>query len=92
MIPNDSRPEWVRNLGLFSVIVVDLIGYTGAGIALGYLVWKKWNAPWWVLLLTSLAGLGLAMYRVYQLTNASQNTEETPEPKESREPPNTEQR
>lgn len=58
---------WVRKLGLLSVIVVDLVGYTGAGIGLGYLMWKKLGMPWWVLLLTSLAGLGLAMYHLYRV-------------------------
>jgi len=53
---------------MFSVIVTDLVGYTGAGIAVGYFAWKKWGAPWWVLLLCSVAGLVLAMYRVYQVS------------------------
>jgi hypothetical protein len=57
---------WVRQLGMLSVIVVDLLGYTGGGIALGYLATRKLGAPWWVLLLTSVAGLSLAMYRLYQ--------------------------
>lgn len=60
--------EWVRTLGIFSVIVTDLVGYTGAGVAVGYFAWKKWGAPWWVVLLSSLAGLALAMYRVYQVS------------------------
>lgn len=60
--------EWVRTLGIFSVIVTDLVGYTGAGVALGYFAWKKWGAPWWVVLGASLAGLALAMYRVYQVS------------------------
>jgi F0F1-type ATP synthase assembly protein I len=58
----------LRQIGLLTVIVSDLIGYTGVGIGIGYLAWSKWNAPWWVLVATSIAGLCLAFYRVYQLT------------------------
>ena len=66
--------DWVRNLGMFSVIISDLVGYTGIGVGIGYLAWKKWNAPWWVLLLSSLTGLALAMVRVYQVSQkASQD-------------------
>jgi len=60
-----DRAEWVKTLGLFSVIAADLIGYTAVGVGLGYLAWKKAGAPWWVLLLTSMASLALAFYRVY---------------------------
>ncbi len=55
--------HWVKSLGLFSIIVTDI----GAGIAVGYFAWAKFGAPWWVLLLSSFAGLGLAMYRSYLL-------------------------
>jgi F0F1-type ATP synthase assembly protein I len=61
-----SRPPWARSLGLFSVIIADLVGYTGAGVGIGYLAWKKLGAPSWVLVVTSLAGLSLAMFRLYQ--------------------------
>ena len=70
---NEPQQTWARKFGLFGVIIVDLVGYTGAGIAMGYLAWKKLNAPWWVLLLTSLAGLTLAMYRLYQLVKKDMN-------------------
>lgn len=63
---NDSN--WMKSLGYFSIILGDIVGYTGAGIGIGYLAWKKWNAPWWVLLLTSMAGLTLAFYRIYVIT------------------------
>jgi hypothetical protein len=63
-----NRAAWARNLALFTVIVTDLIAYTGAGIGLGYLAWAKLNAPWWVLLLSSILGLILAFYRLYQVS------------------------
>ena len=60
--------NWMRSLGYFSLIIGDLVGFTGAGIALGYFAWKKWNAPWWVILLSSVSGLTLSMYRLYKVT------------------------
>ncbi len=62
---NGPERAWARKLGLLSVIVVDLVGYSGAGIALGYLATSQLGAPWWVILMTSLAGLSLAIYRLY---------------------------
>jgi hypothetical protein len=64
-MPKDA---WVKGLGLFSVIVGDLLGFTGAGVGIGYWAWKKWGAPWWVLLLTTTAGLGLAMWQMYRVS------------------------
>lgn len=61
---SDNRKTW-RQLGLFSMIVTDLVTYSGAGIGLGYLAWRKLGAPWWVLLLMSVAGLGVAFYKIY---------------------------
>ena len=65
---SETRAPWVKDLGLLGVIVGDMIGYSGAGVGLGWLAYRKWGAPWWVLLLTSLAGLVLAFYRIYQMT------------------------
>lgn len=64
----DPSSGWARNLGLFGVVVSDLIGYTGAGVLAGWLAYRKWNAPWWILLMTSLLGLGLAFWRIYGRT------------------------
>ncbi len=70
---SDRRPDWVRQLGMFGVIVTDVVGYTSAGIAVGYLAWNKLGAPWWMIVITSMAGLGLAMYQVYRLTRREMN-------------------
>lgn len=64
----EDSSAWIRGLGLLSVIVADLLGFTGAGVGLGYLAWKKVDFPWWTLLITSFAGLALAMYRLYSLS------------------------
>jgi len=58
----------LKKIGLLSFIVGDLLGYTGAGVGLGYLAWKKLNFPWWVLLITSLLGLVLAFIKIYQIS------------------------
>lgn len=66
----DKTPEasnWVRSLGYFSVILGDIAGCTGVGVGVGYLAWKKWGAPGWILLITSSAGLTLAFYRLYRM-------------------------
>lgn len=63
----DNEPP-LKKFALLAVIVGDLAGYTGAGVGLGYLLWEKLGAPWWVLLLCSLTGLSLAFYRLYLLS------------------------
>ncbi|OFZ82580.1 MAG: hypothetical protein A3K03_06930 [Bdellovibrionales bacterium RIFOXYD1_FULL_44_7] len=60
--------NWARKLGLVAVVVTDILGYTGAGVALGWVLWDKVGLPWWILLLTSSAGLALGMYRLYKLS------------------------
>ena len=62
----DPERPWADALSLMASISVDLLGYTGIGVGLGYLLWKKAGMPWWVLLLLSLAGLTLGIYRLYR--------------------------
>ena len=59
--------DWAKKFGLASVMMVDILGYYGAGVGIGYLAWNKLGWPWWVILLTSTAGLVLAMYRLYRM-------------------------
>jgi hypothetical protein len=66
--PKKSEPESpYRKLGLFGVILGDLVGYSGAGIGLGYFAWSRWGAPWWVLLVSGLLGMTWAFYKIYRL-------------------------
>ena len=64
---DESKAQW-RSLGYFSIIVGDLAGCTGAAIGFGYFAWKKLGAPWWIIPPLSMAGLALAFYRIYKLT------------------------
>ena len=68
MKDENSRARQLRQLGLLGVIVSELIGLSGAGIGLGYFLWKKCGAPGWILILTSLLGLSYGFYRVYLLS------------------------
>ena len=67
---DESPNPILRDFALFGLIVSDLLGYTGAGIAIGWWLWKKQGFPWWVLLLTSGAGLTGAMMRVYKRSSS----------------------
>jgi hypothetical protein len=64
--PPDDRSPILKDLALFGLIVGDLLGYTGAGIAIGWWLWKKQGWPSWLLLLTTGLGLFLAMMRIYK--------------------------
>lgn len=63
-----ERDKMLRTLGLFGVIVTDLVAYTGAGVGLGYWLWHKWNLGWAMVPVFSLAGLSLAFYKIYLLS------------------------
>jgi tetrahydromethanopterin S-methyltransferase subunit D len=65
---NSKDGQGLKKLGLFAVIIGDLVGFTGAGVALGYFAMTKWEAPWWVLLLSTSAGLCLAFYQLYKIS------------------------
>jgi F0F1-type ATP synthase assembly protein I len=64
----DGPNENVKKLGLFTVILSDLIAYIGTGFGLGYLAWAKLNFPFWVMLLSSITGLILAFYKLYLIS------------------------
>jgi F0F1-type ATP synthase assembly protein I len=63
-----AKEPWVKAVGLFGVIVTDIIGYTGAGFAIGYFAWKKAGFPEWFPLIPTMLGFGLAMYKLYRLS------------------------
>ncbi len=58
----------LRKLGLLAVILGDILGYSLAGIGLGYLAWTKLKFPAWVMILSSVMGLFFGFYRLYEIT------------------------
>jgi F0F1-type ATP synthase assembly protein I len=66
--PNSDKARWIKGVGLLGVITTELLASTGAGVGIGYLLWKKAGFPWWSLLICSLAGMSVAFYRLYQIS------------------------
>jgi F0F1-type ATP synthase assembly protein I len=52
-----SDPSIIRQLGMFTIVISSFVGASGAGVGLGWLLWKKVGLPWWVIVITSLLGL-----------------------------------
>lgn len=67
--PEEPYNPW-RDFALFGVIVTDLVGFSSAGVVLGYLAWKHWGTPSWTLAVTGMLGLGAAVYRILLLVKA----------------------
>ena len=65
----EKKPEQgLKKLGLLAVILTDIFGYSLAGIGLGYLAWTKLKLPIWVMILSSVAGLVVGFFRLYEIT------------------------
>lgn len=71
---NDSL---IRQFGMFGIVLGQFLGASGAGVALGWVLWKKAGFPWWILLVTSLLGLSAASYQVIRLQRALNKREGT---------------
>lgn len=71
---NDSSN--LRTLGLFAVIVADLVVYTAAGLGGAYALWKYQGAPQWVFVPGGLGGLALAFFQIYRTTRGTIEKEE----------------
>jgi F0F1-type ATP synthase assembly protein I len=63
---DSNRVRQVRALGLLTLVIADLLAYTGAGLALGWLLWKKLHLGIFSLLLPTAAGLGVAFFQIYR--------------------------
>ena len=61
----EEPPFWVKGLREFAVLSSELTGSVGAGIGLAYLCQRYLDAPSWVLMIGALAGLTLAIVRMY---------------------------
>lgn len=58
---------------MFSVITADLLGYTGAGLGLGYWLCKKLDWTLWVVPALGMVGLAFAFYRIYEFSKKDWN-------------------
>ncbi len=69
MDPQD-RQEWIHGLSLLAWISGEVLGMSGAGVLLGYWLTRilHLSALWCIL--PGLAGLALAVYRIYKATQA----------------------
>ena len=63
---NADKNPW-KSLGLFAVIVFDIVGYTLGGIGVGYGL-EKLGLPSWGMAVTGALGFSLAMYQVYLIS------------------------
>ncbi|MFZ9596234.1 MAG: AtpZ/AtpI family protein [Bdellovibrionia bacterium] len=64
---NQKEASPFQQLGLFAVILGDLIGFTGLGGALGYWLKAELHASDWVMVLGFILGLVGAFYRIYRV-------------------------
>lgn len=62
----ETRKTYFRGLALFSSILADLIGYTGAGVLLGWLLTKWSGVSSLAILFLGAIGLGFAFFRIHQ--------------------------
>jgi F0F1-type ATP synthase assembly protein I len=63
---DETRKTYFRGLALFSSILADLIGYTGAGVLLGWALakWARFSST--AMIVFGALGLGFAFFRIYQ--------------------------
>jgi hypothetical protein len=65
MNPQDKK-EWMKGLALLTWVSWEVIAWSGLGTGLGYFAARALGAPTWISLLTGLAGLALAFWRIYK--------------------------
>lgn len=63
LLPQDEN-SLAKQFGMFVIVLSSFVGSSGAGIGIGWLLWKKAGFPWWIILITALAGLYGASYQV----------------------------
>ena len=61
-------PEWAKNLGLFSIIIGEIIGYTGAGVGIGYAAHHFAGGPVWLMAPGGVIGLALAFWQINRIS------------------------
>jgi hypothetical protein len=64
----DDRPQWAKDLVLLSSVVWEVLLGTSLGLLCGYALWKKLGLSSFFVVLGGLAGLAIAMVRLYFLS------------------------
>ncbi len=64
-----DKDSMSRQFGIFFLVLSSFLGSSAAGVGIGWLLWKKLDFPWWVILVTSGAGLYAACIQVVQYQN-----------------------
>lgn len=59
--------ELARGLALLVWIAWEIVGLTGAGVALGWAMNHWWGTPQILSIVLGMAGLTLAIYRIHQV-------------------------
>lgn len=62
--PKNPDESFVTQLAVYSFVLGQFLGGTGAGVGLGWVLWKRAGFPWWILTLTSGAGIYAASQMV----------------------------
>lgn len=65
---DSEKAKWAQSLGLFSLIVSELVGFTLGGLALGYGAHSYFGWPVWLAAITGLVGFSLGLYQVVRLS------------------------
>jgi F0F1-type ATP synthase assembly protein I len=69
-----AKSEWAKNLGLFSLILSELLGFTGLGVLVGYIAQTYAYAPGWLAFAAAVFGFSLGIYRVYIIANRANSS------------------
>lgn len=57
----------LKDFGIFSIVTVEIVGFTGGGLWLGYWLSERHGFPSWTLAVTAIAGLVIAIFRIYRM-------------------------
>lgn len=74
----NSDESLVTQLAVYSFVLGQFLGGVGAGIALGWVLWKHAGFPGWTLVLTTGAGIYAASQLVLRYQRRLEARAETP--------------
>lgn len=62
-----GSPEWLRALGVFGLIIADLVGFSCAGVGLGWTLYRYLGLPRLGIPVLGLLGLVLAFVQIQRV-------------------------